>query len=47
MRFIKGVAALLAVGVVAFGGAIAGTSYVLDSREQAELETQEEAQLAR
>lgn len=47
MRFIKGVAALLAVGVVAFGGSIAGTSYVLDSREQAELETQEEAQLAR
>lgn len=47
MRFIKGAVALLAVGAVAFGGSIAGTSYVLDSREQAELEAQEEAQLAR
>lgn len=47
MRFIKGAVALLAVGAVAFGGSIAGTNYVLDSREQAELEAQEEAQLAR
>lgn len=47
MRFIKGAVALLAVGAVAFGGSIAGISYVLGSREQAELEAQEEAQLAR
>lgn len=43
MRFIKGLAALLAVGAVAFGGSVAGTNYVLDSREQAEEDAQTEA----
>ena len=43
MRFIKGAVALLAVGAVAFGGSIAGTNYVLDSREEARVEAQQEA----
>lgn len=42
MKFIKSVAALLAVGAVAFGGSIAGTNYVLDSREESRLEAQQE-----
>ncbi|MDN6138128.1 MAG: hypothetical protein ACTIA3_11140 [Corynebacterium casei] len=42
MKFWKGAAALLAVGAVAFGGSVAGTNYVLDSREEAQLGTQQE-----
>ena len=42
MKFWKGAAALLAVGAVAFGGSIAGTNYVLDSREEAQLGAQQE-----
>ena len=42
MKFVKSVAALLAVGAVAFGGSIAGTNYVLDSREESRLEAQQE-----
>lgn len=43
MRFLKGAIALLAVGGVAFGGSIVGTNYVLDSREEARVEAQQEA----
>jgi hypothetical protein len=42
MKFWKGAVALLAVGTVAFGGSIAGTNYVLDSREEAQLGAQQE-----
>src|SRR5699024_5222508 len=46
MRFLKGTVALLVVAGVAFGGSIAGTTYVLDSREEAAHEAQQEAVLA-